>query len=179
MDSLGEALKIFLNKHLIATILSIVISFLFNLVLPNDYWMITKLGINAFRIFVFCICFIFIQLIIWIIKKIKKLFLHYTLKKEHQKYEKCKIKNNIRNWRNAADKMTPQDRDAICKLLKNNNTPIPSSDFSIFDFYSIYNTQYVHKSKNSDGIEMVKLTHECYEIFSYIYEEYGMIGNFK
>ena len=55
MDSLGEALKIFLNKHLIATILSIVISFLFNLVLPNDYWMITKLGINAFRIFVFCI----------------------------------------------------------------------------------------------------------------------------
>lgn len=55
--------------------------------------------------------------------------LHYTLKKEHQKYEKCKIEDNIRNWRNAADKMTPQDRDAICKLLKNNNTPIPSSDF--------------------------------------------------
>ncbi len=179
MDSLGETLKIFLNKHLIATILSITISLLFNLILPNDYWMIKKLGINAFRVLTFCICFIFIQIIIWTIKKVKKLLDGYITKKENAKFERQKVASNIKSWRNAADKMTPQDREAIVVLIKNHNTPILNFNFSIYDVYSIYNTQYVHKTKTSDGIEMVKLTDECFEIYSYIYEKYGMIGNFK
>lgn len=178
MDSFGEALKIFLNKHLTATIISIFISLLFNLILPNDYWMIKKIGLNAFRVFIFCICFIFIQLIIWIVKKIKKILTYYTLKKEDEEIKNKEIEDNINKWRTVADKMSPQDRNAILELINNNNTPIPSYEFSVSDFHSIYYTQCVHKAMSSNGIELVKLTDGCFKVYSYIYKKYGMLGNF-
>lgn len=41
-DSIGEALKIFLEKHLVPTVISVVAAIVALLVLPTDYWMIEK-----------------------------------------------------------------------------------------------------------------------------------------
>lgn len=101
-------------------------------------------------------------------KKAKSFLTYYTLKKEDEEFKNKEIEDNIRNWKNAADKMSPQDRNAILELINNNNTPIPSYEFSVSDFHSIYYTQYVHKAMSSNGIELVKLTDGCFEVYSYI-----------
>lgn len=47
-DSIGEALKIFLEKHLVPTVISVVAAIVALLVLPTDYWMIEKIGKTLF-----------------------------------------------------------------------------------------------------------------------------------
>ena len=179
MEHIWKALEVFFNKHLTATILSIVITLIINLFLPNDYWMINKLGLNIFRVFIFCLCFTLIKFIVWLVNKIKAIFVRCNRKKENKRKEIQEEEENVQEWRNAVDNMSYQDREAIMKLIKTKNIPIQNVNFSFYDYNSIYKTQLVHKTKDKNGIEMVKLTDEGYEMFSYIYEKYGTIGNFK
>lgn len=43
-DIICEALKIFLERHLVPTVISVVVAIVALLVLPADYWMIEKIG---------------------------------------------------------------------------------------------------------------------------------------
>ena len=63
-DNLVEALKIFLEKHLVPTVISVVAAIIALLKLPTDYWMIEKIGKRLFFFLVAGIVFLFIQFLI-------------------------------------------------------------------------------------------------------------------
>ena len=47
-EKLIDSLNIFLEKHLIPTVISVVAAIVAILLLPNEYWMIQKIGKHLF-----------------------------------------------------------------------------------------------------------------------------------
>ncbi len=47
-DVIGQVLNTFLEKYFIPTIISIVVAIISLLILPTDFWMITKIGKSLF-----------------------------------------------------------------------------------------------------------------------------------
>lgn len=52
MEMICKLLEVFLNKYFFNTVFSIFVTLLMNIILPNSYWMIEKIGITSFRIFI-------------------------------------------------------------------------------------------------------------------------------
>lgn len=71
-EAIGQAIKTFVEKHLIPTVISVVIAIASFLVLPADYWMITRIGKVPFALLVAGIVFIVIQFIVFCVNKIRK-----------------------------------------------------------------------------------------------------------
>ena len=72
-DSIGEALKVFLEKHLVPTVISVVAAIVALLVLPTDYWMIEKIGKTLFFFLVAGVVFLAIQVFVLLWKGIQHL----------------------------------------------------------------------------------------------------------
>ena len=103
MEYIGKALEIFLEKQLIPTIISVVIMFMIIIVLPDNFWMINKIRLMSFRILVFGLSFILINLIVWMhechLKKNKiKEYEERNRKEDLEKREK-----QIKSFRELAD----------------------------------------------------------------------------
>ena len=64
-EAIGLAIKTFVEKHLIPTVISVVISIASFLVLPADYWMITRIGKVPFALLVAGIEIIAVQLVVF------------------------------------------------------------------------------------------------------------------
>lgn len=65
LDNVGEALKIFLEGHLIPTVISVVAAIAALLLLPSDYWMLEKIGEKLFFLLIAGIVFLGIQLLMF------------------------------------------------------------------------------------------------------------------
>ena len=83
-DSIGEALKIFLEKHLVPTVISVVAAIVALLVLPTDYWMIEKIGKTLFFFLVAGVVFLAIQVLVLLWKGIQHLKHRAYISKEYK-----------------------------------------------------------------------------------------------
>lgn len=88
-NAIGEALKIFLEKHLIPTAISFVISIITLIKLPKDYWMIEKVGKTLFFILVLLISFLAIELVVFFVSENSGKEVLFTSKK-FECYRVCK-----------------------------------------------------------------------------------------
>lgn len=122
-NAIGEALKIFLEKHLIPTAISFVISIITLIKLPKDYWMIEKVGKTLFFILVLLISFLAIELVVFLFQKIQeKRF--YSHQKNLNVIESAKEeKQSVEELLSFVDKLPPEDRKLIKYFIRTGNSP--------------------------------------------------------
>ena len=179
MEQIVKLLEKFLNEHFIPTLLSIAIMLIINILVPNECWMISKIGLPLFRILIFVLCFLLIEFIVWLrgfcleISKRKK----YKEKKKND--ELTRREEAIKEYQHLADEMGTRCRDIIIQFVKTDNKPI---DYVYWigarDNYCINEELFFHKTKDFNNKEIIKLTEGVFKVYSYIFKEYGRIGNF-
>lgn len=179
-DSIGEALKIFLEKHLVPTVISVVAAIVALLVLPTDYWMIEKFGKTLFFFLVAGVVFLAIQVFVLLWKGIQHLKHRAYISKE---YKEMKIRENqegLEEWLSFVDKLPPEDRELIRQFLRTNNKPIVERRhvYRAYNPNSIHNTNAIVTTENSDGSRLVKLDDRFYRTMKQIYEDRGSISHF-
>lgn len=177
MNFLERPLVLILKEHLMPTLISFVIANVIYLLVPSNNWIITKIGDNWFRLFIFCVCFILIYFLLSINERIKshrncKKYVKSEKKKDTEEFEKY-----IENCRKYADGLSYGDRDFIRACIKNKNEPIVIKIRNPYS-NSIYESGNVLKTRNEHGQEVVKLTDNAYRTFALIYYRYNKIGHF-
>lgn len=177
MEMLCRLVEVFLNKYFFNTVFSISGTLLINIILPNNYWMIEKIGVTWFRVFVFCTIFSFSCAVV----KIYEIFRNWRNKQEQIKMNNCglleKREKNIELWRNQADALSYFDRNVIIEFIKNGNTQRQYNEFAYISC-ELEISGYLLKTRNKHGQYVIKLNNEVFEAFSYIYEKYGKLGHF-
>lgn len=179
-QSIGDAIKIFLEKHLIPTVIAVVSAIVALVVLPSDYWMITKVGKSLFFILVAGIVFLLIELLCVLGKGIKNGWLRAQGKIRDVQYAKEEEEEKIEEFLLFVDNLPPADRDLIMKFLKNGNKPItkPYSVYNFREWNSLAYSNALVTTKNHDGSTQTKLKEEFYQLAKYIYEKRGSISHF-
>lgn len=205
MEKFIELLKIFLEKHLIPSVIAIIVGILSIAYTPEEAKLIVRIGKPLYAILFFCFAFIIIEFILWIVKTIREKIdknRENTRKKEYQESEMKEILENV--W-TLVDRMMPQDREMLMEFLKNNNSPICvkgelSSNCLLTSSYVVStvvpNDEKVTLNdpsgildkkegkifipKMSFGIQKRHyiLRDDFYKILKYSYEKYGRISHF-
>ena len=176
-DSIGEALKVFLEKHLVPTVISVVAAIVALLVLPTDYWMIEKIGKTLFFFLVAGVVFLAIQVFVLLWKGIQHLKHRAYISKE---YKEMKVRENQEEWLSFADKLSPDDRELIRQFIRTENQPIVERRhvYRAYNPNSIHETNAIVTTENSDGSRLVKLDDRFYRTMKQIYEDRGSISHF-
>ena len=177
-NAIGESLKIFFEKHLIPSVISIVSAIVAVLVLPTEYWMIEKIGKIWFLILVSGVVFLLVQLLIIISKAIRHLCYKVDLERQCREIDIKKSQEAIEKWLSFVDKLSPDDRAQLIKFLENGNEPEIEHGYVWHSPESIYNTNLVIKMKGHDGFTLIKLDDNAYRALKAIYEQRGSISHF-
>lgn len=124
MEKILDLVKIFFEKHLIPTVLSVIGAILSIAYLPKDNWMIIRLGDLITGVLVFCAYFVIIEFIIWIANFIKKQ--HIKNKSNRRRIEQNIINNKetLELLWGFVDNLSPDDYDCLIEFIKTNNQPV-------------------------------------------------------
>lgn len=179
-DSIGEALKVFLEKHLVPTIISVVAAIVALLVLPADDWMIEKIGKTLFFSLVAGVVFLTIQFFVLLWKGIQHLKHRAYIFKEYKEMKVRENQENLEKWLSFVDKLSPDDREMIRQFIRTENQPIIEYRhfYRAYNPNSIYETNAIVTTENSDGSRLVKLDDRFYRTMKQIYEDRGSISHF-
>lgn len=206
MEKIAELLKIFIEKHLIPAVISIVGAIIALLTFPDDYWMITKLGTTIFIILAFCCNFLLVQVIINIGKLIKS----FNQKAdENIYYEKQRLKSNqeaIQNINDFVDRLSPQDKELLLTFVINGNKILITNESyrsfdNILENANVMNSSrfagdvtcidenrywiepslkeiYSRGMRPIQGLWQYKIKDTLFNDFKLIYKQQGKLGNF-
>lgn len=177
-EKLIDSLNIFLEKHLIPTVISVVAAIVAVLFLPNEYWMIQKIGKHLFFFLIAGLVFLAVQLIIAIFKGIGHLRHRAYINTEYDKIKQNEALENLEAWLSYVDELPPEDRKLIVQFIQTGNTPIVERGYRMYNPSSIHSSQYIIKTQNTDGSHLIKLDNRFYQLMKAIYEERGSISHF-
>ena len=121
MEKLADVLKIFIEKHLLPSVISIAGSITTLLFIPDDNWMLLKLGNVLFGILAFCIYFLCIQLWLTIVHMIKSALENANEKKYQTNRKKRESQEAIMRIHEFVDSLTPEDRELLITFVRNGN----------------------------------------------------------
>lgn len=206
MEKVADVLKIFFEKHLIPSIISVVGSIMALFLVSSDNLILLKLGRNLFFILFFCLCFLFTQLVFLVIKAISKALKDY---KERQFFLEQEERRNLeakRKLNDFLDDLSPANKAVLMTFVQNGNKVLLNfrSNYSVGDLLS--NANIVNSSAYSGDIRcfdkerfwitesleqtllqgmtpigelrQYKLREPYYEMFSSILRSEGKLGNF-
>lgn len=199
-EAISNAAKVFAEKHLIPSIISLVAGLVTVLVLPENNLMIKKLNKVGVGILAFAICFLVIELIVFFVIKIRD---RISLSKASKKYQIAREKEDIETlWENV-DRLSPDERAILHKFLETNNKPIKRASSHFYSYDSLFSSDWVvsttvpfqfeneDEGNNiippnipphrfyDDGATQYKLKDDFYEFLKYSKERYGKISNFE
>lgn len=207
-DKLLDIVKMFLEKYLIPTVLSVVLTFVTYYKTPEDFNMLAKFTIVGYCVFVFCIWFLLIFFAIWLVKFIFN-GIKGLLKKanENEKLNQMQSQDEEKAlevlW-GYVDKLSIQDYKLLMKFLETENQPY--CDSGTYFGECLLNSDLVHRSLvEEEKQEAIKsapssnagnrimfpiyetipakyhyiLRKEIYEMLKYSQEKYGRISHFK
>lgn len=206
MKEIAELLKIFIEKHLIPTLLSVVLTILTYAFIPYYYWLLIRIGTVWFYVLVFCGYFLLISLVIWIGKCIVRAIRKIKSNIVHTKYVENETKEALKQLWCLVDKMSQADRDYIINFIESGNNPIEVEGEMFYDSDSLFNPRFVDsttirkpkakpldvKPEQNEGhvripveafifsqpTKQYKLKDDFYNILKYSYSTYGRISNF-
>lgn len=175
MENFCKLLGIFLDKYFFDTIISVAVTLLINIVLPSNYWMIEKIGITYFRVFVFCAFFVIFNVVVSAYKALE----NKKRKKEQNEIKQRKRlkqrEENLEFWRNQADDLSYHERKVIVDFIKSGNAQRKCNDF-VMNSYKL--SKYLLNTKDEHGYYIFKMNDNAFKVFSSIYEKYGKLGHF-
>ena len=179
MEKISEIFKIFLEKHFMPTVISLVISAIIYTFTPEEFLLIEKLSKSGYYCFCVGVLFILIQFLMWITNSNKR-------KKELQEidefYKQKRSERNLEWLWDFVDSLCRDDMNYLETFLRNNNNPIVINGDSYFCGNRLFSSAYVKKQEgyDTDG-HYVKyiLTSDFYELLKFSAEKYGKIGHFE
>ena len=132
---------------MIPTVISIVTAIATMLFLPNEYWMIQKIGKHLFFFLVAGLAFLAVQLIIAIFKGIAHLRHRAYISTEYDKLKQNEALENLDAWLSYVDELPPEDRKLIIQFTQTGNTPIVERGHRMYNPSSIHSSQYIIKTQ--------------------------------
>ena len=198
-EALANAFKVFAEKHLIPTVISVAAAIGIILALPDNHWMVEKIGQAWVGILSFCVVFIAIQLVIWIAKKVKKAVQKSSNEDFLESQENAKEKMALNELWRQVDALFPDDRELLKKFLDSGNSPYIENTNVFRSPGHLLNSEWVVSSvvktepetivRTGKGIpvgqmigremKQYKLREEIYNALKYSRDKYGRISNFE
>ncbi len=142
-EAIGQAIKTFVEKHLIPTVISVVISIASFLILPTDYWMIARIGKVPFALLVAGIVFLVIQFIVFCYEKIRRRCVNRASKDYHNQNDIKLEKETMEKLWSEVDALNPDDRKTLKEFVASGNTPIERSSGSRYFGNSLFNSNWI------------------------------------
>lgn len=207
-DKLLDIVKMFLEKYLIPTVLSVVLTFVTYYKTPEDFSMLVKFTVVGYCVFAFCIWFLVIYAFIWIIKAFIKGIKAIKEKVDEKEYvNKSLLQDESRVleqlWTDV-DGLSVSDYKLLVKFLETGNKP----HYTAGTVYGncLLNSEWVHCSQvreekqvpikvapspnkgNRIMLPMQEtisakyqyiLRQEIFELLKYSQEKYGKISHFE
>lgn len=121
MEDIAKVLKIFFEEHLIPAIIAIVLGLLTLSFLPSDFWVINKIGIEWFRVLLFGLFFLSVELCDHLRKTIPT---NLSNKRYERKQKKEQEQEAIKSFQSILDHLTKYELELINDLVKNGNKPV-------------------------------------------------------
>lgn len=181
-EAIGESLKIFVEKHLVPTIISVVAAILAFLFLPDDLsWVVEKLGRNWFLLLVAGVVFLLVELVIWFFSGLCSKWHGVQNNAYYRRCEEKEAKEALEQWLTFVDKLSQEDRELIMTFIHTGNAPqiIPGNVHRCYNPDSIHATNAIVSQKNRDGSTIFKLDDRFYRAMKAIYEDRGSISHFN
>jgi len=180
-DALASIVKIFLEKYLIQTVVSIVVGICTLLFLPDKYlWMTEKIGKVPFVILISGVVFLALCLLIYLYNRITNYKMRVNMIIARNKEEIRESEKDIDEFMTFFDGVPADEREMIIELINNNNTPIrtPNMRYSM-GRQSIYDTKIIVKTQNKDGSNLIKINPLIFYKIKEIYEKHGSVSHFE
>ena len=180
-EAIGQAIKVFIEKYMIPTVLSVVIAIGSILLLPSDNECIIKIGKLPFGIFVAGLTFLVCMFSVWLFHRV--MFIKNRCREKQiidERREREELKSFKKVWERV-DSLSPSERRVICKFLENGNKPIVVEGMSPcfdYEFMELLNTMQVSDGNDGRIKYAYKLDDEIYRDLLFSKEKYGRISNF-
>lgn len=126
-NAIVEFCKVFAEKHLIPSVISIVGAIISLIFIPWDYWIIVKIGKFLFFILVAGVVFLVVKFMFFCWQKIMSFKNGNDLKQYYNQNAIKSEKKNIEELWTAVDKFNPDDRKLLQEFLESSNAPITRS----------------------------------------------------
>lgn len=206
-EAIGQAIKIFVEKHLIPTVLSVVVAILSFLVLEPDFWMIERIGKVPFALLVAGITFLIIQLLIFCFHKVRD-WIYNKFAKKYRFQDDVKLENEIleKFW-SRVDSFNQDERKILRNFIESENAPIERSSGIHYYGESLFNSDWLVSTEEYREAEPIsftppkkkgvmtfnvldtygtrtiikkyKLREDIYKILQYSMYKYGKISHFE
>ena len=181
-DAIVAFIKTFNEKYLIPLVISIVVAISAIIVLPDDYWMISKIGAPTFGVVVGGISFLVVLLFYYVFFFVKKKL--YDVSDRRYRIEMDKIQNekNIRSFWTRIDRFSPEEREIIRNLVTSENQPVVANIYTFYSPESLFESEIMVSTTTVDDqnryAHVYKLKEDYYQILKYSIEKYNKISNF-
>ena len=198
-EKLVEILKIFLEKHFIPAVASIALGLIVMICVPSNFFAIDKIGIDWFRLLLFCISFL-------IVEGVNKIY-RYIIKKNNEKKEKIKKqaeneiklkqqkldrekreKSELEDLWSIVDDFSAKDKKRIEKFLTTENKPISISENELYMYGNhkdLVKSRIINMTKAKDecypeeAIYSLRLKDNVFALLKISKEKYGKISHFE
>lgn len=182
MEALGSALKVFAEKHLIPTVLSLLVGAIIYSTTPTNFWFLIKLTKFGYWLFASGFVFIIIQLLLWLKNGIGSVRYHNYLRRSNNEYDKKEEQQALNQLWQFVDGFDQEDRDYLKKFVESKNIPIKIRGYRYYSYGKLFaSDNIVNKQSGYDetgSYTMYKLKDNFYQFLKYSYETYGKISNF-
>ena len=117
MEALSGAFKVFAEKHLTPSVISLIVGAIVYLLTPDDNWMIEKLTKFGYWLFVSVCFFIIIQLLFWIKNKIQEKQYNRYLKRSNDEHRKKEVEENLLNKKDTFVSQTKTRKSVFITMI--------------------------------------------------------------
>ena len=142
-SAIVEFCKVFAEKHLIPSVISIVGAIVSLIFIPSDYWIIVKIGKFLFFILVAGVVFLVVKFLVFCWHKFVSYKSDNDLKQYYSQNATKSEKKNIEELWTAVDKFNPDDRKLLHEFLESDNTPITRSSENRYFGHSLLESNWV------------------------------------
>lgn len=185
LEAFGEALKIFLEKRLIPTVVSFVVAIIVYSKTPNNNALLLRIGKELYILLYAGIVFVIISFLQFLYKKIKESKHSHDEKVSLNNYSKKRDQEELQKLWDYMDTISSGERVFVKKFIENGNKPISLPRYMRPSDYNsiVYNRELV-KCREITGSDKVKydqyvLDDSFYKTLSFSLEKYNKICNFE
>ena len=181
-DAIAAFIKTFGEKYLIPLVISIVVALATIILLPSDYWMISKYGVLPFGIAITGISFLVVITIRHFYNLIKNNIYEASDRRYREEHEQIQIEKIIKEFWKRIDRYSPEERKMIRDLVESGNQPISTNAYfyspeSLSESFLMVSTTV--RDEQNQYFRVYKLREEYYQILKCSVEKYNKISNFE
>lgn len=182
MEAFSEAIKVFAEKHLIPTVISLITGAIFYLFTPENSWFIGKLSRVGYWLLLSGCIFLFVQLLIWIKKEIENNKYKKSLNAKNDECKRSFVKERIGVLWDYVDSLDQEDRKILKQFLKSKNKPYVVRGKIFYAPGKLLSSKDVHKQEGYDekgSFTKYVLDDSLYNALVASSELYGKISRFE